>query len=131
MISRELGDKSEAPQAFAKLQRKKFWIMILGKLRDKNEAPQAFAKLQRKNTLNNDFRKAWRQKWSTTSFYTMLTNIPNGFVVYAKLESKNSWILISRELGEKNEAPQVPAKLQNKNSWIMILGGLGDKSETY
>jgi hypothetical protein len=32
MISRELGDKSEAPQAFAKLQRKKF--------------------------LNNDFRKA-------------------------------------------------------------------------
>jgi hypothetical protein len=36
--------------------------MILGKLRDKNEAPQAFAKLQRKNTLNNDFRKAWRQK---------------------------------------------------------------------
>ncbi len=77
--------------------------MISRKLGDKNEAPQASTQ--------------------------MLTNMPNGLIVDAKLEKKNSWIIVSRELGNKSEASHVPAKLQNKNSWIMILGKLGDKSE--
>jgi hypothetical protein len=42
---------------------------------------------------------------------------------------KYSWIMISRELGHKSEAPQVFAKLWNKKNSIMILGKLEDKSE--
>ncbi len=34
----------------------------------KSEAPQAFAKPQRKKFLKNDLKRALKQKWSTTSF---------------------------------------------------------------
>jgi hypothetical protein len=56
MIWRELWNKSEAQQAFARM----FTNLPNGLVTN--------AKLQRKKFMNNDFKRAQGQKWSTTSF---------------------------------------------------------------
>jgi hypothetical protein len=50
MISRKLGDKNEAQQAFARI------------LTNLPNCLVANAKLQREKFMNNYFNKAWRQK---------------------------------------------------------------------
>jgi hypothetical protein len=44
----------------------------------------------------------------------MFTNLPNGLVANVKLHRKKSWIMVSRELGDKSEAPQVFASYKVK-----------------
>jgi hypothetical protein len=61
-------------------------------------------------------RKFGNKNETQQTYARMLTNLPNGLVTNAKLRRKKSWIMISKELGDKNETPHVSTKLYNTNS---------------
>jgi len=70
-----------------KLHRKKSWIMISRELGDKSQAPQVFA-TTKSNFHNNNFRNNWGQKWNTRCFCKNAHKFVHGLVVDAKLQRK-------------------------------------------
>ncbi len=66
--------------------------------------------------LNNDFKRVWKQKWNTTNICKDADKFAQWFGNKCKTTKKKSWIMISKELGDKNETPHVSTKLYNKNS---------------